>query len=1183
MNATSKLVKAWESKNAKNAAKAGGVSLMALSLAACGGSDTTITQADLDAQTAAATAAAAAQAAAEAEAAAAAAAQAAAEADAATAAEAQAAAEAAQAAAEAEAAAAAVAQAAAEAAQAAAEAEAAAATAPVSASLQAVATADTLVGSAGNDTFSGSGAAIDDDDQIIDSSSSDADVLNLTVTASSSTDPLQVTNVETINYDIQALTATMTVNTADIKANTALNISRTDPTISGTTLNGGDNVTVSNVDVDNTPVINITTAIVDLTVGFDGYTEDGVVITADTMTGDVDINDGAATLNAAATTGDIAIDDENTTNDNTTAVVVNAANASDIDVGQAQAFEGSVTVNAAAADTVEVATSGAQTINAATANDVDVDDATGGATVTAGVSNTDDTVITLVNVDATGATITTGTGVAASATGKQIDIDIDGTALATDTITIKAAGVISLDQDKGNGGVVDILNLQGNDAEVTYDFDSTDAVAEINGSGANDVNVILSAAVVEGAEVTGISEMTLDADGSSDAANDLDEVSVGKFIVTADFGTDGDAGEDEMTLLAGQTVEFKTDQTLVDIDVAGTSTDSVSIIAGDVNGTATTVGTLSLGAVSTTEATANSATTGATTAGTVTITANESNVTIAGLTAWSQNVVISGDENVTLSTAATTSTAAQSIDATELTGNLTVTIADNGGGTAADTGTLNAGAGDDNIDIETGTIAVAVDAGAGDDTITLTSVGALATINANEGDDTIEMDEDATAYVVIGGAGDDTYDFGSETSMDATIVDASGSDDTLVIGANHDSSGAELALSGIDVFEMGSNNLTLNDNQFGNNNAVKIEGSGTLTVNARSGKAATIDASDVTMTSSHTVSIVLSGDSKADAITGGGENETIDGAGGADTLDGGAGTDVLDVSTLYNVTETGSAAASTGVVVNMGNTAVSSTTVFSNVADYTAGGIASVASGEAVYLYAANSTGNAATVDTFANFENVTGSTGADYIIGDAAANVITGGDGADYITTGSGADTVVIADTGAGNDTVSDFTAGTGGDVVRFDLSGAEEDAAGNADVDLINIDLGTSSVAAADSVVLSAITGATDMAAITTDTTILVANLAANIADAATLETALEDSGNLEITADAAIAAKDGFLVAFDDGTNSYLAHVESAAGATDDGTFASGDLTATVVATLSGVDDVTDLVAANFELIA
>ena len=45
MNATSKLVKAWESKNAKNAAKAGGISLMALSLAACGGSSTPVANA----------------------------------------------------------------------------------------------------------------------------------------------------------------------------------------------------------------------------------------------------------------------------------------------------------------------------------------------------------------------------------------------------------------------------------------------------------------------------------------------------------------------------------------------------------------------------------------------------------------------------------------------------------------------------------------------------------------------------------------------------------------------------------------------------------------------------------------------------------------------------------------------------------------------------------------------------------------------------------------------------------------------------------------------------------------------------------------------------------------------------------------------------------------------------------
>ena len=43
LNVTGKLLKAWESKNAKSAAKAGGFTLMAVSLAACGGSSSTTT------------------------------------------------------------------------------------------------------------------------------------------------------------------------------------------------------------------------------------------------------------------------------------------------------------------------------------------------------------------------------------------------------------------------------------------------------------------------------------------------------------------------------------------------------------------------------------------------------------------------------------------------------------------------------------------------------------------------------------------------------------------------------------------------------------------------------------------------------------------------------------------------------------------------------------------------------------------------------------------------------------------------------------------------------------------------------------------------------------------------------------------------------------------------------------
>ena len=37
MKTIAKLVKDWETKNTRNAAKAGGISMMALSLAACGG------------------------------------------------------------------------------------------------------------------------------------------------------------------------------------------------------------------------------------------------------------------------------------------------------------------------------------------------------------------------------------------------------------------------------------------------------------------------------------------------------------------------------------------------------------------------------------------------------------------------------------------------------------------------------------------------------------------------------------------------------------------------------------------------------------------------------------------------------------------------------------------------------------------------------------------------------------------------------------------------------------------------------------------------------------------------------------------------------------------------------------------------------------------------------------------
>ena len=61
---------------------------------------------------------------------------------------------------------------------------------------------------------------------------------------------------------------------------------------------------------------------------------------------------------------------------------------------------------------------------------------------------------------------------------------------------------------------------------------------------------------------------------------------------------------------------------------------------------------------------------------------------------------------------------------------------------------------------------------------------------------------------MLGGAGDDTYDFGSETGMNATIG--------ILLVQTIRSFSAELAdtyseafsMSGIEVFQMGSNNFT---------------------------------------------------------------------------------------------------------------------------------------------------------------------------------------------------------------------------------------------------------------------------------------------------------------------------------------------------------------------------------------
>jgi hypothetical protein len=72
--------------------------------------------------------------------------------------------------------------------------------------------------------------------------------------------------------------------------------------------------------------------------------------------------------------------------------------------------------------------------------------------------------------------------------------------------------------------------------------------------------------------------------------------------------------------------------------------------------------------------------------------------------------------------------------------------------------------------------------------------------------------------------------------------------------------------------------------------------------------------------------------------------------------------------------------------------------------------------------------------------------------------------------------------------------------------------------------------------------------------------------------------------LTANNAYAVGDTFLAAYDDGAHTYIAEVVVGGdGAANDETFADGELSATNIATLTGITDVTTLVAANIDFIA
>jgi Ca2+-binding RTX toxin-like protein len=376
------------------------------------------------------------------------------------------------------------------------------------------------------------------------------------------------------------------------------------------------------------------------------------------------------------------------------------------------------------------------------------------------------------------------------------------------------------------------------------------------------------------------------------------------------------------------------------------------------------------------------------------------------------------------------------VTATNSTGNITLT-------TTTLAPVVTTGSGDDNITVN-GADVHTIMTNDGDDTITVDDTAATSTIDGGAGDDTFDLNDDDTAYVVIGGAGDDTFQINkTDGDSNMVIIGGDGSDDTLDVQGAIDTTASSntFAISGIEVIELDDVNGTMSISaaQFANNNTVKLEGTGndTLLV-AAAATGSTIDASGVTFESTQAVDLTLQAGRLADTITGSAKNDTITAGaaaastGGADSYDGGAGTDTFIATNMNGVTETGSAGASTGVVINLGSTAISGTAVLAKVDDYISAALTEVASGTMTYTYAASSASNASSVSTIVNVENITGTTGADYIVGDAGANAISSNGGNDYIVAGAGADTITA---GGGTDTIVIASADTGNTIDTADV----------------------------------------------------------------------------------------------------------------------------------------------------
>lgn len=435
-------------------------------------------------------------------------------------------------------------------------------------------------------------------------------------------------------------------------------------------------------------------------------------------------------------------------------------------------------------------------------------------------------------------------------------------------------------------------------------------------------------------------------------------------------------------------------------------------------------------------------------------------VTNLGMT----KLAVSGDQNLTVTTltdGTSTGVTLKTIDASALTGNLSITGAHN---TASQAGnTITGGSGNDALTGGAGNDVIA--GGAGNDTIVAN--GGDDSISAGDGDDTVNMAGNFDGNDTLdGGAGTDILRASSALTSSSTAAARVTNFETIqndvaatAAGATNLSQnilfytgftkGRISAVSYTDDADNTQDNAT-SQIDFANTPAgftgIDIRGGSITAAKASGGGANDVGTFGVTVTTTRAVNTT------ADALTvtlGSGTSSAV----GAST----AGAITLNVTandeeTLTLVSQGAANSVGTLTVANAKSLIVNASTALT-VGTLTNGGAvlktldASASTADVVFTTQAMS--SAATVLGGAGNDSLTGSTGSDSMSGGAGndslqgnggADTIDGGAGNDVLTGGSGNDSILggdgndTIDSGAGNDVIQ---GGAGNDEVRFDLSG--------------------------------------------------------------------------------------------------------------------------------------------------